>query len=324
MNVIEENSTSKWVSYSQHILGILIISTFAYFFIIKRFSRVTKCISGKVALVTGGGSGLGAAISLQLAKQGCNLAIVDLNLEAAQRNATHLRKLGVKAEAYKADVSNLAEIEAIKTRIEQDLGKVGIIVNNAAMLFTKCIETESPEKLQKMLKVNILSVIWTSRVFLSSMIEEGFGHIVTICSVAGLIGMPVGLPYVTTKFAVRGFMEALAMDIFYRGHAKKVKTTTVYPSFISTNNEVVKVYNDAVNRKFFNSLYTPETVAKKVVDAIRNDQETLVIPGFAKIIGYGLTVPLIIRKFLGGFMVHKGYAWNGFTTDVKQSTSTEL
>lgn len=277
---------SKWFNYSQHIIGILVVSFIFYYFTVRRLFRARKCIKGKVALVTGGGSGLGAAISLQLAKKGCNIAIVDINYEAAKKTAIELRKWGVKAEAYRADVSCLKEIEAIKAKIESDLGKVGIVVNNAAILFTRNIDTETPEQLQKLMDVNVMSVMWTTRVFLSTMIEENYGHIVTICSVAALVGTPVGIPYSTSKFAVRGFMEALTLDIAYRGLEKTIKVTTMYPSFISTNSEVVKVYNEATKRGYFDSIYTPETIAREVVSAIRLDKETVVIPAIGKYFGY--------------------------------------
>lgn len=289
MDVFAQNLlASNWINHSQHIVGILVFSVVAYYLAARKFFRAQKCIKQRVALVTGGGSGLGAAIALQLAKEGCNIAIVDINYKAAKKSVENLRNWGAKAEAYEIDVSSLKEIEEVKHRIELDLGKVSILVNNAAMLFTRSLDTESPEQIQKMINVNVMSVIWTTRVFLKTMIAQSYGHIITIASMAALTATPVGLPYTTSKFAVRGFMESLALDISHRGLEKSIKVTTVYPSFISTNNEVVKVYNVATKRRFFDTLYTPENIAKQVVNAIRTDKETLVIPGFCHYIGYAM------------------------------------
>lgn len=289
MDVLEESSQFwKLFGYSLHTIGILLISFVVYYIAAKIFFGGNKCIKGKLALVTGGGSGLGAAIALELAKKGCNLAIADLNIEAAKKTARIMRNWGIKAEAYKVDVSKLEEIEILKQKIENDLGKVNIVVNNAAMLFTRCLESESPETLQKMINVNIMSIMWTTRVFLNSMMQENDGHIVTICSIAGLIGTPIAIPYATTKFAVRGFMESLALDLAYKGYSKTIKTTTAYPSFISTNNEVVKCVKSAINSKYNDMLYTPENVAQKVVNAMRANEETLVIPGYAQYIAYSM------------------------------------
>lgn len=284
----ESFQVSKWFNYYQHIIGILVISFVSYYIVAKILFRKQKCIQGKVALVTGGGSGLGAAIALQLAKKGCSIAILDINHDAAKKTALTMRSWGVKAQAYRVDVSSLKEIEGAKRQIELDLGKVDIVVNNAAILFQRSLETESPEQIQKLIDVNVMSVIWTTKVFLRTMIEQNYGHIVTISSLAGLAATPVELTYSTSKFAVRGFMEALALDIAYKGHEKSIKLTTVYPSFMSTNSEVIKVYNEATKKRFLDKIYSPESIAKQIVSAIRSDTETLVIPGIMKYIGYGM------------------------------------
>uniref|UniRef100_A0A336LMV0 Short-chain dehydrogenase/reductase 3 n=1 Tax=Culicoides sonorensis TaxID=179676 RepID=A0A336LMV0_CULSO len=305
---------NPWINYSVHVLGILVVSCILCLFAVKTFFSREKSIRGKVALITGGGSGLGAAIALELAKEGCHIAILDINLNAATKTVSNLRKFGINAQAYKVDVMNLEEIENAKVKIESELGKVGILVNNAAMLFARCIETESPEILQKMLNVNILSVIWTTRVFLQTMIQENFGHIVTISSIAALAAAPVGLIYTTSKFAVRGFMESLALDLHHKGHNKSVKTTTVYPTFISTNDEVSHTFEVASNIRL-HEMKTPESIAKDVVNAIKTNKETLVIPSINLLLGYFITIPLFIRKFMMSKMIKKGYKWTGFATD---------
>lgn len=137
----ESFQVSKWFNYYQHIIGILVISFVSYYIVAKLLFRKQKCIQGKVALVTGGGSGLGAAIALQLAKKGCNIAILDINYDAAKKTALTMRSWGVKAQAYRVDVSSLKEIEGAKRQIELDLGKVDIVVNNAAILFQRSLET---------------------------------------------------------------------------------------------------------------------------------------------------------------------------------------
>lgn len=275
-------------TYSHHILWILVIFIIGCLFVVQKLFPPKKSVKNKLALVTGAGNGLGASIAFQLAKEGCNIAVIDINFEAAQKSVREIRKLGVKAEAYKVDVSNLNEIEEVKRKIEQDLGKVDILINNAAMLFVRCIESEKPELIQKMINVNVMSVIWTTRVFLKTMIEQNYGHIVTISSMAALTATPVGLTYTTTKFAVRGFMESLALDLSHRGLSKKIKVTTVYPPFMSTNSEVVKVFEEGAGQRPIIPLYTPESVAETIVDGIRNEKETLVIPHIIHYITYAM------------------------------------
>lgn len=167
----------------------------------------------------------------------------DIYIDAAKKSILELRKLGVKVEAYEIDVGQLDQVEGAKEKIESDLGKVTILVNNAAILFSQDIETELPEKLLKMINVNIMSGIWTTRVFLKTMKEQKSGHIVTISSLAAITGIPYNINYTTTKFAVRGFMESLAIDLYHQGYGNLINTTVVYPAIISTNDEVLRMFD---------------------------------------------------------------------------------
>lgn len=128
--------------------------------ILRCIFRKKKCIKDRIALVTGGANGLGAAIALKLASYGCHVAIADIDLKNAEEVATQIRTLGVKSQAYEVDVSKYQEIVKLRESIERDLGSVDILVNNAAIIFNGPFQTEDPEKIEKMVHVNVLSVIW--------------------------------------------------------------------------------------------------------------------------------------------------------------------
>lgn len=126
-------------------------------------SRPEKSIEGQLALVTGGGNGLGKAIALQLAKQKVNVAIADLDEAAAARVAGDCRSFGIKAKAYKCNVANFADVKKLSRDIEEDLGPVDILVNNAGLMPTISFQEGKPEDIQRILDVNVTSHIWVSK-----------------------------------------------------------------------------------------------------------------------------------------------------------------
>uniref|UniRef100_A0A336MY38 Short-chain dehydrogenase/reductase 3 n=1 Tax=Culicoides sonorensis TaxID=179676 RepID=A0A336MY38_CULSO len=236
-----------------------------------------KDLTDKIVLVTGGANGLGKELALKFAQLGCTIAIADLDIENAEKTMNEIVTQGSVARAYKVDVSQLVDIENLKLQIEQDLGIVDIVINNAAILYTKSIETEDPKELEKIINVNIMSVIWTTRVFLGEMKRRKTGHIVTICSMAGLVGSRHLHSYSTTKFAVRGFMDALYLKLNGEGYGNCIKTTTVFPWFINTNENIEKY---ATKMYKYCDVLKMEDVVKKVVDGVRRNKRIVTIPGY--------------------------------------------
>lgn len=116
--------------------------------------------------VTGGGNGLGQQICIKLAKLGCNLAIVDIDFDSAQKTAENLQKLGVSAKAYNVDVGNYDEIKKLKENVLNNLGEVDILVNNAGIIAYKTIFDQSAEEIQRLTSVNLNAVIFVSIPFL--------------------------------------------------------------------------------------------------------------------------------------------------------------
>ncbi|XP_063709167.1 estradiol 17-beta-dehydrogenase 11-like, partial [Culicoides brevitarsis] len=198
------------------------------------FIRKRKNISEQLALVTGGGNGLGREICLRLAQEGCNLAVVDLNYEAAKLTADDAKRYGVDATPYQIDVSDFMAVEKLKKIVNADMGPVDILVNNAGVNFTGPIVEEHPLKIQKFMDINLMAYFWTTRVFLPPMIKRKHGHIVAVSSLAAYFPNPNVATYTTSKFGIRGFMEALNHDLYIQGHEDYIKTTCVFPYYIST------------------------------------------------------------------------------------------
>lgn len=121
-----------------------------------------KDVKGQLALITGGANGIGRETALNLAAKGCNIAIADIDFEMGKKTAEELRSLGVKAKAFKVDVSKLEDLEVLKEDVEQQLGTVDILINNAGIFYTKHVTEEKPENVMRMLNINLISHLWVS------------------------------------------------------------------------------------------------------------------------------------------------------------------
>lgn len=131
-------------------------------------SKPEKRIEGQLALVTGGGNGLGKSIALELAKKKVNVIVADLDEGAAERVAGDCRSFGVAAKAYKCNVGVYAEIKEMSRRIEEELGPVDILINNAGVMPAISFQEGKPEDIQRILDVNVSSHIWVSGKALTS------------------------------------------------------------------------------------------------------------------------------------------------------------
>lgn len=129
---------------------------------VQSFVRKRKNISEQLALVTGGGNGLGRQVCLKLAQEGCNVAVVDIDYEAAEQTVKMAKKFGVDATAYQVDVSDFMAIEKLKKLVNADMGSVDILINNAGVIFTAPIVEEHPLKIQKFMDINLMHHFWVS------------------------------------------------------------------------------------------------------------------------------------------------------------------
>uniref|UniRef100_A0A2M4CM84 Short-chain dehydrogenase/reductase 3 n=1 Tax=Anopheles darlingi TaxID=43151 RepID=A0A2M4CM84_ANODA len=240
-----------------------------------------KSIAGQTALVTGGANGLGQAIALELAKEGCNVAVADVDEVNARETVARLRKYNVSAVAYKVDVSDYEAVRQLGRDVERDIGPVDILVNNAAILPTSFSQDSLPSYIKRSMEVNVLSGIWTTQVFLDSMIRRRKGHVVAISSIAGYVAPGWAKTYATTKFAIRGYMDALEDDLYLRGQAGHVHTTTVFPFAFNTRKEAISVLKRSSGLTRM-PIYEPAILGKSVVKAIRTNQRKVMVPDVAK------------------------------------------
>ena len=170
-------------------------------------------ISGKVALVTGAGQGIGRAIALRLARDGADIAIADVNEEKMKAVAEEVNKIGRRATTFKVDVSNRDAVFAAVDHAEEELGGFDIIVNNAGIAQVQPLANVTPEEVDKIFKVNVQGVLWGIQAAAKKFRQrKQKGKIISASSIAGHDGFEMLGIYSATKFAVRGLTQTAAKE----------------------------------------------------------------------------------------------------------------
>lgn len=187
-------------------------------------------LTGKVALVTGAGKGIGRAVAVALAQEGVHVGLLARSENDLQAVAAELEKHGVKTATVAADIADRAAVEAAVAQVQQQLGPIDILLNNAGTAaFGKFLELE-PEAWENIIRVNLLGVYYATRAVLPSMIERQTGDIINISSTAGQRGAAATSAYSASKFAVLGLTESLMQEV--RKHNIRVSALT--PSTVAT------------------------------------------------------------------------------------------
>jgi NAD(P)-dependent dehydrogenase (short-subunit alcohol dehydrogenase family) len=177
---------------------------------------------------------MGRELALELAKRGCHVAISDVNEAGLAETAAGLGPLGVRVTSARVDVSKKDEVHAWADTVVHDHGKVNLIFNNAGVALGSTLEGASYEDLEWIMGINFWGVVYGTKAFLPHLRASGEeAHIVNTSSVFGLIAVPGNGAYNATKFAVRGFTEALRQELELDGG--KVSATSVHPGGIKTN-----------------------------------------------------------------------------------------
>ncbi|XP_054086679.1 17-beta-hydroxysteroid dehydrogenase 13-like isoform X2 [Zeugodacus cucurbitae] len=258
---------------------ILFISVLIYFYDNYVRSRVCKNIAGEVAVVTGAAGGLGKCIAAELAAKGCHVAICDINFDLAVATAKEIAdRYGVKAKAYKVDVTNYDEIVELNEKLTTEIGAATILVNNAGLLLHSDQLNPTVEEIELMVKVNYLSHYLTNRVFLPNMKKAKRGHIVAISSVSGLVLLPLAEPYCSAKTAVRTLMRVLRAELRLN-NITGIGVTTVFPSFLKTHSKVEKLARDSGYAEIY-PLLNGEEVARRTVRGMLRGEVEIAMPEF--------------------------------------------
>lgn len=262
------------------VIGFLVLSIIAIIeSIVKMFIPAKykmKSIVGDIALVTGGGGGLGRLLALRLANLGAIVVVWDINKESLEETVKLVQAIGGTCYGYVCDLCDREDVYKKAAIVKQDVGKVSILINNAGVVSaTKFLDT--PDKLIiRTMEVNVMSHFWTVKAFLPSMMENNKGHIVNIASLAGHAGIPKLVDYCASKFAAVGFGEALDMELEAEGY--NIKSTIICPYFIRSTGMFENVQARII------PVLSPNEVAERTVTAMRCNEKMAILPGYLNVL----------------------------------------
>jgi 3-oxoacyl-[acyl-carrier protein] reductase len=192
-----------------------------------------QSLSGQVAVITGAGRGIGAAIAHKLSKMGATVVLCGRTRAALEFTAQAVKQTGGKAEVIPCDVTSLQSVEAAAKQVEGSFGRVDILVNNAGIGgFGGPLHQLPPDAWDAILNTNLRGVFYTTRAFAPMMIRARSGHIINISSLAGKNALPNGAAYAASKWGLNGLSYSMAEEL--RGH--NIRVAVVCPG--STNTEL--------------------------------------------------------------------------------------
>jgi butyryl-CoA dehydrogenase len=259
-----------------------------------------KEFNGRVAAITGAGSGIGRALANNLARRGTHLALADINETGLAETVGQCEGHGVKVIAAHVDVADRAAVFAWADGVVEDQGKVNLIFNNAGVALGATIEAMSYEDFEWLMNINFWGVVHGTKAFLPHLKASGEGHIINVSSVFGLISVPSQAAYNAAKFAVRGFTDTLRMELEIE--KSNVSCTTVHPGGIKTNiardarmdPSVTDLTGDPEKaRKNFERMFitSPERAARQILTAVQRDRRRALIGPDAKVIDFISRLP---------------------------------
>ncbi|MGK5680541.1 SDR family NAD(P)-dependent oxidoreductase [Actinoplanes sp. URMC 104] len=245
--------------------------------------------AGRTCLVTGAAGGIGAALTLELARRRAVLALVDRDAEGLARVAEMARELGAgDVTTYEVDLGDGGDRLDLAAEVASRHGGVDLLVNNAGVTLMGSFEQNSLADFEWLLEINLLAVIRLTKAFLPQLLERPGSHLVNVSSLFGLIAPAGQVAYATSKFGVRGFTDALRNELEPRG----VGVTVVHPGGIRTNIAAAARLSagdpggaqaEQARRFAERALTMPaEEAAKQIVAAVHNRRPRLVIGGVAK------------------------------------------
>ncbi|WP_078322449.1 SDR family NAD(P)-dependent oxidoreductase [Mycobacteroides chelonae] len=253
-----------------------------------------KTFTNRTAAITGAGSGIGRALAARLARQNCNLALSDIDPVGLAGTAALLECMNVDITTTVVDVANCEQVTQWAAATAAHFGSVNLVFNNAGVAQSGSVEANSYADYEWVLQINLWGVIYGTKAFLPYLAASGDGHIVNVSSVFGLQAQPAVSAYNTSKFAVRGFTEALRQELDLLNNG--VSATCVHPGGIRTDIVRRSRVGEGVSEVFgtgqsqvidlFNSmlLTSPDKAAEVILTGVRRNSRRVRIGVDARLI----------------------------------------
>jgi NAD(P)-dependent dehydrogenase (short-subunit alcohol dehydrogenase family) len=259
-----------------------------------------KHFDGRVAAITGAGSGIGRALARELARRGAHLALSDVDEVGLAETVALCEGCEVKVSSQRVDVADRVAVHAWADDVVADHGKVNLIFNNAGVALGATVEAMSYDDLEWLMSINFWGVVHGTKAFLPHLQAAGEGHIVNLSSVFGLVSVPSQSAYNAAKFGVRGFTDALRMELDLAGSG--VSCTTVHPGGVKTNiardarmdasAALLTGSSESAPDDFERiARTTPEQAARQILAAVERDRRRVLIGADARLIDLASRLP---------------------------------
>jgi short-subunit dehydrogenase len=260
-----------------------------------------KTLQGRTALVTGASGGLGTHLARRLAREGMNVAVSGRREDALVKVAAELSALGVKSAACPADLADLSSTDPLIEKVEEQLGPIDVLVNNAGIESVGAFTSYSREELTSMVDVNLTAPLLLAHRLTPGMLERGRGHVVFIASVAGKVGPAFNEPYAATKAGLIGLTQSLRAEYL----DAPVGFSVVCPGFVAGDGMYARMAADGHSSNRIMGETTTEKVAEAVVRAIREDRAEIVESGapIRPMLAFGQLAPGLVERIAPKFGV---------------------
>ena len=276
-------------SRAGRLLGLAAAGALAYA-VWRAVARPRSPLTGEVALVTGGSRGLGLLIARELAREGCPVAICARDEQELARAREDLASRGARAAAFRCDVADREQVDALVRQVTDRFGRIDILVNNAGIIQVGPLESMTAKDFEQAMAVNFWGTVYTTLAVLPQMRRRRRGRIANITSIGGVVAVPHLLPYDAAKFAARGFSEGLHAELAGTG----ITVTTVVPGLMRTGSPVNALFKGRAAAEYtWFSLgdATPLTAmsaaraARRIVDAIARGEAEVTLSWQARLLG---------------------------------------
>jgi short-subunit dehydrogenase len=261
-------------------------------------------LQGKRALVTGAASGIGRAIAERFAAAGAELLLVDRNETGLAAVAAELTRTGTRVRTYTLDVTDVSRITGLHEQTARDGGPIDVLVNSAGLVYGGAFLDVPVEKHLTTYRVNTEGLVAMTHAFLPDLVAGRDGHVVNVASASAYIGLPFGATYASSKWAVLGFSESLALELELQGQGH-VHVTAVCPSYVATG------LFDGAKAPRMTGLLTAAHVAELTVGAMLKNRPYVRTPWMV------WTTPLL-KALLPFRTFYRVAAWLGVNTSMME------
>ncbi|HUH72589.1 MAG TPA: SDR family oxidoreductase [Mycobacterium sp.] len=257
------------------------------------------CFEDKVAIVTGGGAGIGEAVCRELARRGALVTVADINGDDAERVTTTIASSGGRAQACRVDVADEQDIRRLVEQTAAAHGRLDYLFNNAGIAIGGDARDLTSDQWRRVLDVDLYGVLNGTVAAYPIMARQGSGHIVNISSATGLLPQPLNAPYCTAKHAVVGLSLSLRLE----GADLGVKVSAVCPGYVRTNIYqnvlLVNMPREEAARKPV-KMIEPSQAAVTILDGVARNRALIIFPGYVRWAwrGYRLFPRAIERVFV--------------------------